>query len=108
MEIVFHVHHAEISEYLRRRAERGVEKLARRVGRTTGAVVRFNNDGAVRRVDVELETPGRRLIGKAEAKHFGPALTEALEAVGRQIGYVKGVRHAHTRREAMTRRVQEA
>jgi ribosome-associated translation inhibitor RaiA len=108
MEIVFHAHHAQISDYLRRRAERGLEKLARRIGRATSAVVRVVNDATIRRVELELDTPGRRLVGKGEAKHFGPALTEALAAISRQVGHVKGAREAQTRREAMTRRVQEA
>jgi ribosome-associated translation inhibitor RaiA len=108
MEIVFHAHHAQISDYLRRRAERGVEKLARRVDRATTAVVRVVNDATIRRVEIELDAPGRRLVGKGEAKHFGPALTEALAAISRQVSHVKGAHRAHTRREAMTRRVQEA
>ena len=108
MEIVYHGHHAHIGAFFRRRAERGVAKLARRLGPVTTAVVRVSNDADRKRVEVELDAPGRRLIGKSEGKYVGPALTRALEAVGRQVGYVKGVRRAHTRRESMTRRVQEA
>jgi ribosomal subunit interface protein len=108
MEIVFHGHHAHIGAYFRRRAERGVEKLAKRLGRVTAAEVRVTNDADTKRVEVEIDAPGRRLIGKADAKHVGPALTQALEALSRQVGHVKGARRAHTRREAMTRRVQEA
>lgn len=108
MEILFHTHHANPSAYMKRRAEGGVRKIARRLGNVTGATVRFGGDGPVRRVEVELDAPGHRLVGKAEAKYFGPALTEALRAVLRQVGHLKGSRQAHTRREAMTRRVQEA
>ena len=108
MDIVFQGHHAHIGAYFRRRAERGVDKLARRLGGVTASTVRVSSDADAKRVEVELDAPGRRLIGKAEAKHVGPALTQALEAIARQVSHVKGARDAHTRREAMTRRVQEA
>jgi ribosomal subunit interface protein len=108
MEIVFHGHHAHIGAYFRRRAERGVEKLVRRLGGVTAAEVRVSSDADAKRVEIELDVPGRRLIGKAEAKNVGPALTQALEALSHQVSHVKGARDAHTRREAMTRRVQEA
>ncbi|HYD52458.1 MAG TPA: HPF/RaiA family ribosome-associated protein [Gemmatimonadaceae bacterium] len=108
MEIVFHGHHAHIGAFFRRRAERGVQKLSRRLGSVTGAIVRVSNDADVKRVEVEIDAPGRRLVGKSQGKFVGPALTRALEAVARQVGHTKGVRQALTRREAMTRRVQEA
>jgi len=108
MEIVFHGHHVQVGDYFRRRAERGVEKLARRLGTASGAVVRVREDAAAKHVEVELDAPGRRLVGSGEAKHLGPALTRALEAVSRQVGHLKGVRQARVRREATARRVQEA
>lgn len=108
MEILFHAHHAHVGEYLRRRVSRGVEKLARRLGHVTAATARFSQDGDVRRVEIELDAPGHRLVGKADGKGYGPALTEALAAIERQIAHLKGSRDAHVRREAATRRVQEA
>lgn len=108
MDVIIHTHHAHVGDYMRRRVTVGVDKLARRLGHVTGASARFIADGPVRRVEVELDAPGHRLVGKAEGKAFGPALTEALRAVDRQVAHLKGARDAHTRREAMTRRVQEA
>lgn len=107
MEIHIQARDTAISDYLRRRASRGIEKLGRRL-RATGAVVRFGGDGAGRRVEVELSAPGRTLVGKADGRHFGPALTAALEAVNKQVSHVLGAQHAHVRREAATRRVREA
>lgn len=108
MEILFHTHHAHVGDYLRRRVTIGVEKLARRLERVTRATARFSLDGDVRRVEVELDVPGRRLVGKGEGKGFSPALSEALRAIERQIGHVKGTREKAVRREAATRRVQQA
>jgi len=98
----------DVSEYVRRRAERGVDKLGRRLGRVTAAVVRFGGDGPHRYVEVELTAPGRVLVGRGEGKYYGPALTAALHAIERQVGHVRGARQAHVRRESATRRVQEA
>lgn len=98
----------DVSDYVRRRAERGVDKLGRRLGRATGAVVRFGGDGPHRYVEVEISAPGRVLVGRGEGKFYGPALTAALHAIERQVGHVRGARQAHVRREAATRRVQEA
>jgi hypothetical protein len=98
----------DVSHYVRRRAERGVQKVGQRLGRPTSAVVRFGGDGPHRNVEIELSAPGRVLVGRGEDKFYGPALTAALHAIERQVGHVRGARQAHVRREAATRRVQEA
>ena len=106
-----HIHFTarqDVSDYVRHRAERGVAKLGRRLGRVTGAVVRFGGDGPHRHVEVEISAPGRVLVGRGEGKFYGPALTAALHAIERLVGHVRGARQAHVRREAATRRVQEA
>jgi len=98
----------DVSDYVRSRAARGLDKLGRRLGRATGAVVRFGGEGPHRFVEVELSAPGRVLVGRGDGKFYGPALTAALHAIERQVGHVRGARQAHVRREAATRRVQEA
>lgn len=77
MDIVFHAHHAVISENMRARASRTVQKVASRMPRVTGAVVRFEEDGRVRRVVVELHASGRKVVGEGRAAFFGPALSDA-------------------------------
>jgi ribosome-associated translation inhibitor RaiA len=108
MEIVYHAHHAEITEDLRLRAERGLRKLERRLGRATEAIVRFEGDGSTRRVEITIQAPQRRLIGCGAARTFGPALTRAVEGLLKQAGHVRGTRDAAMRRVAQMRRVAEA
>ena len=80
MEIIFHEHHAEISERMRERARRAVQKLVRRVDRCVDAIVRFEQDGPSRRVEIALRVPGRRdLIGKGESRWFGTSLGQASD-----------------------------
>jgi ribosome-associated translation inhibitor RaiA len=92
MDIVFHAHRAVISERLRARAERAVTKLARRVGRAIDAVVRFERDGPTRRVKIELHASRhRRLVAEGRGRYYGPALTEALAALEKQVPKKKPV-----------------
>lgn len=77
MDIVFHAHHAVISDNMRARAERIVRKIATRMPRTTGAVVRFEEDGPSRRVEIELHVAGSKLVADARSKYFGTALGDA-------------------------------
>ena len=77
MDIVFHSHHAAISDAMRERAARIVHKIANRTTRVTGAVVRFEEDGPTRRVEIELHTPGRKLVADSRGRYFGAALADA-------------------------------
>ena len=77
MEIVFHSHHAVVSDNMRARAERIVRKIASRATRVTGAVVRFEEDGPVRRVEIELHGSGRKLVADSRGRFFGGALAAA-------------------------------
>lgn len=79
MEITFQSHHASVGERTRQRAARGVEKLARRLPRVVAAVVRFEEDGPVRRVEVVLHAArGRVLVAEGKARYYGPAVAAAL------------------------------
>lgn len=81
MDIVFHAHHAELSEDLRARAARIVAKVAARMTRVTGAVVRFDEDSRVRRVVIELHASGRKVVADGRAAHF----VDALAAAGHRL-----------------------
>ncbi len=86
MEIIFHAHHASISDSMRRRAEAGVRRIGRRIGRAVDAVIRFEQDGPVKRVEIVLHAPPKRdLVARAESRFYGLALTDALVRIGAQV-----------------------
>ncbi|MDX2183643.1 MAG: HPF/RaiA family ribosome-associated protein [Gemmatimonadaceae bacterium] len=86
MEIILHVHHANISMSMRQRAERAVRKLADRLKRTVDAVIRFEEDGAERRVELELRAPKRRpLVAEGRGKFFGGAFSQAIARLEREV-----------------------
>lgn len=85
MEIHFHAHHADVSESMRKRAEREVTKAAKRMPRVVGASIRFEQDGAMRKVSLTFRAPQHHdVLGSAEGRYFGPALTLALSRVRKQ------------------------
>lgn len=102
MEIILHVHHAEVSDAMRQRAERAVRRLAARVPRTVDAVVRFEQDGRERRVELEVREPrSRPLVASGRAAFFGSALAVAVTKLEREVRE----RHAKvTRRRRAARR----
>jgi hypothetical protein len=86
VEIIFHAHHATISDSMRRRAEGGVRRIGRRIGRAVDAVIRFEQDGPMKRVEIVLHTPPKRdIIARAESRYFGLALTACLERLSAQV-----------------------
>ena len=86
MEIIFHTHHANISDSMRRRVETSVRRTAARLGRTVDAIVRFEQDGPVKRCEIVLHAPRQRdLMARGEARYFGPAFSYAMDRIGAQI-----------------------
>jgi ribosome-associated translation inhibitor RaiA len=82
VETQFNVHNAEVSPAMRARAERHVRRVAKRIPRVVSAVIRFEQDGAVRRVTLVLQAPKHHdLIARAEGKYFGPVLVQAIARV---------------------------
>jgi ribosome-associated translation inhibitor RaiA len=106
VDIVFHSHHAQISDRMRERAERIVHKVANRTTRVTGAVVRFEEDGPTRRVGIELHVSGRKLVVDCRGRYFGAALADAgqrLLARVQRDRRDKNKKHAmRSRRRALT------
>ncbi|MGH7664961.1 MAG: HPF/RaiA family ribosome-associated protein [Gemmatimonadaceae bacterium] len=101
MEIVFHAHHAVISDRMRTRVERAIEKLAHRLRRTVTAVVRFEQDGPTRRVEILLQTPRQPdLVAEGRSRYYGPALNESVEKLRRQIARRKRTVLRRTRKPA--------
>lgn len=101
MEIVFQNHDAPVSDRMRRRAEEAVRKVAARVQRPVDAVIRFQQDGAVRRVELTLHAaPAQRWVARADARYFGTALATATRKLGAQVGDTKRSPKARARRVA--------
>ena len=90
MEIIFHAHHAVISDTMRLRAERAVRKISRRLAHAVDAVIRFEQDGPTRRVEIVLHAPRQRdLIAEGRSRYYGPALKEATTRLLTQTNRVK-------------------
>lgn len=90
MEVVFHAHNAVISDRMKQRASRGLEKIAQRIGRVVDAMVRFTQDGPTRRVEITLHASGHRnLVAAGESRYYGPALNTALTHLEAQAGHDK-------------------
>jgi ribosome-associated translation inhibitor RaiA len=89
VEILFQSHHADVSDWTRDRARRAVEKLAQRLGRVVDAVIRFEQDGPMRRVEILLHTARRKnMVAEGTGRYYGPALVVAIariEAQARQL-----------------------
>ena len=98
MEIIFHAHHAVISDNMRQRAERLIRKLASRLSRPVDAIVRFEQDSPVRRVEIVLHAARRRLlVAEGSARNYGPALAQACTRMEAQLKRVKRTPKARAR-----------
>ena len=98
MQIMFHAHHAVISENMRQRTEGDLRKLDGRIAHAVDAVVRFEQDGPVRRVEVVLHAPRRRpVIAEGQGRNYGPALAEAVARLEAQLHRIKRTPKARAR-----------
>lgn len=101
MEILFQSHHAQVSERIRERARAAVIRLGARLARAAKAVVRFEEDGPTRRVEIVLHAPRRRaMVAEGSARFFGPALTYAIDRLDAQTRQVKRTPKARSRKVA--------
>ena len=90
MEILFRSHHADVSERIRERARVAVTRLGARLARAVNAVIRFEEDGPTRRVEIVLNAPRRRpVVAEGSARFFGPALTYAIDRLEAQTRQIK-------------------
>ena len=93
MEIIFHAHHAAISERMRKRAEAAVRRAAGRLTRAVDGIIRFEQDGRVKRVEIVLHAPRqRKLVARGEGAHYGPALSTAVDRLMNQIRTLRTAR----------------
>ena len=99
MEIVFQNHDAPISDNMRRRAEQALRKVARRANRVVDGLIRFQQDGAARRVELSMHTgSGRPYVARAEARYFGSAPADAARKLATQIDHSKRTPKARARK----------
>ena len=90
MEILFQSHHAQVSDHMRERARIAVTKLGARLSRAVNAVVRFEEDGPTRRVEIVLHAPKKRaMVAEGSARFFGPALAFAIDRLESQARQLK-------------------
>jgi ribosome-associated translation inhibitor RaiA len=86
VEIIFHTHHANISDRMRRRVDAAVRRTATRLARAVDAILRFEQDGPVKRVEIVLHAPRQRdLVARGEGRYFGPAFSAANDRLVAQI-----------------------
>lgn len=101
MEIVFQIHDAQVSDRMKRRAREALLKAARRASRPLDAVIRFQRDGALKRVEMTLHTAGgRRFVARADAPYFGPALGHVARKLAMQLDHKKRTPRARARKLA--------
>ena len=101
MEILFQSHHAQVSERIRERARAAVTRLGARLARAVNAVIRFEEDGPTRRVEIVLHAPRRRaMVAEGSARFFGPALTYAIDRLDAQTRQLKRTPKTRSRKVA--------
>ena len=99
MEILFQSHHAKVSDHMRERARIAVSKLGARLARAVNAVVRFEEDGPTRRVEIVLHAPKKRaVVAEGSARFFGPALAFAIDHLEAQTRQIKRTPKARSRK----------
>lgn len=104
MEIIFHAHNAPIPDRLRKRAELALRQTARRLTAAVDAIVRFEQDGPVKRVEIVLHAPRqRKVIALGEGRFYGPALTTAIERLAAQVRKLRRAHKPSVRKRAATR-----
>lgn len=86
MEIVWHAHNAVISDRLKQRATRALDKVAARLPRAVHGVVRFEREGMRCRVEVLLQAPRHKtLVAEGHGRYYGPALAAAIAHLTGQV-----------------------
>ena len=99
MEILFQSHHAQVSDRMRERARIAVTKLGARLTRAVNAIVRFEEDGPTRRVEIVLHAPKRRaMVAEGSGRFFGPALGVAIDRLEAQTRQLKRTTKSRNRK----------
>ena len=109
VQVIFHSHHASVSDRTRARAEQAVRKLAGRLGGVVDAVIRFEDDGPTRRVEIVVRASRhRRLVAGGEARYLGAALSKAVDGLRDQVDRARRARTKGERRRAAQKSAPQA
>lgn len=104
MDIIFHAHHAAISDRMRLRAELAAQRAAARLKRAVDVVVRFEQDGPVKRVEIVLHAPRQRdIVALGEDRFYGRALSAAISKLSAQVRRIGRERKSGVRKQAGNR-----
>jgi ribosomal subunit interface protein len=86
MDITIAARHCSITDAIRRRTERRLERLVRFESRATAAAVVFEEDHGRRRVELRLTVPGRgELLARGSGDTFPDAVAQAADRLERQL-----------------------
>jgi ribosome-associated translation inhibitor RaiA len=89
---------------MRKRAESAVRRAAARLTRAVDAIIRFEQDGRVKRVEIVLHAPRqRKLIARGEASYYGTALSAAVDRLMNQIRALRSERRRAERARVVGR-----
>jgi len=98
MQIVFHAHHADVTDAMLQRAEQSVRKLAARLRGSIDASVRFAEDGARRRVEIVMRAARRRpLVAEGTGQRYELALGAAMKGMEAHVAHVRADRERRRR-----------
>lgn len=89
---------------MRKRAEASVRRIAARLTRAVDAIIRFEQDGRVKRVEIVLHAPRqRKLIARGEGSYYGPALSTAIDRLTNQVRTLRAERRRAERARVVGR-----
>ncbi len=90
---------------MRRRAELAVEQTAERLSRAVDAIVRIEQDGPVKRVEIVLHAPRNRdIVARGEARFYGPAMTIAVDRLSAQVRKLRELKSVDRKRRSASAR----
>ena len=97
VEVIFQSHHAAVSDYMRHRTRRAIDKAAQRLHRPVAGVARFEEDGPTRRVELLVHWPGHRIVAGGSGRSFRTAISSAIQHLKAQTRQSKRTPKSRTR-----------
>jgi hypothetical protein len=74
------------------------------MSRAVDAIVRFEQDGPMRRVEIVLHAPRQRdVIALGQGRYYGPALTAAMERLSTQVRKMRRAHKPSVKKRAATK-----
>lgn len=86
MRVKIAARHCEISDPLRERTEKSMQRLTKYHARVTGADVIFSETKRIRHVEAILSVDGAEpIVARAEGEQFRSALDKVIDRLGRRL-----------------------